>query len=107
MSTTPTRAASQLRALADALDRADDMPINVAVYVSPGYEHADRVAAVDVLAVPLSLAAAPAKNGGSWYHEARDDRDGVNLRLYTYIDAPAQHCACGAVCTHTTAGGAS
>jgi hypothetical protein len=105
MSTTPVRAAAQLRKLADVLDTAEDVPIGVTVDLSaPGYsarQEPDRVATVDSLAALFDLTAGQTRVGSlTWYHEARADLDGVDLRLYTNIEAPAQRCACGAVCTH-------
>jgi hypothetical protein len=108
MNTTPTCAAAQLRKLADALSTDTDMPIiSVSVNISPGYDlkQGARVATVDTLAGLFGLTAEPDKNGAGWYHQARDAHDGVRLWVYTYIDAPAQRCACGAVCTHTGGAG--
>src|SRR5262245_53589968 len=103
MSTTPDRAAAQLRALADALDHADTMQITGYVSFSPTFtlDQNARVATVDILAARFGLTAEPTKTGSTWYHAAEVDRDGVNLRIDTHINAPAQRCACGAVCTHT------
>src|SRR5262249_55447134 len=105
MSTTPALGAAQLRKLADALDTAGDMPLNVYVSFASGYsvEQSTRIATVDAVAALLGLTAEPVKKGaGLWYHQAGDTRDGVVVRVYTDIEAPAQRCACGVVCTHRT-----
>jgi hypothetical protein len=104
MSTTLALSAAQLRKLADALDTFNDMPLNVYVSFTSGYSvgQSTRIATVDAVAALLGLRAEPSKDGAIWYHQARDTRDGVDVRVYTYIDAPAQRCACGAVCTHHT-----
>jgi len=108
VTTTPALAAGQLRKLADALDAAADTPISANVSFSPAYfaGRSAGVAVVDALAEVFDVSAEPAMNGSLWYHEARQERDGVRLRVYTYIDAPAQRCACGAVCAHSATGGA-
>jgi hypothetical protein len=99
--TTTRRVAAQLRAIADVLDHAGELPVtDVRVSIAPSLFKA--VDAVDALAARFGLTAETATSSGStWYHEARDDRDGVHLRLYTIVDAPAKRCACGAACTHT------
>src|SRR6266542_151872 len=105
MSTT-AQIAGQLRKLADTIDTDTDLRLSVYVTVTPasfGAEDA-RVATVDAVAGLLGLAAKPVKSGATWYHEASNERDGVDVRTYTYITAPAQRCACGAECTHAPAG---
>jgi hypothetical protein len=107
MSTTtnlPTIAA-RLRKLADAIDVADSgLTIGVYLSIRPDYlaNETASMATVDQVAALIGLTAAPAKSSsGTWQHIASDDRDGVDLRVCTFIKAPAQRCAaCGAVCTH-------
>ena len=109
MTTTLATIAARLRKVADALDVAHvDLPVSSAyLSITPDYilDQGKRVARVDAVAALLGLTAAPTKNGGTWYHEARDDRDGIDLRVYAHIKAPAQRCACGAECTHTSPAG--
>jgi hypothetical protein len=104
MNTTPTCAAAQLRKLADALSTDQDMPIiSVSVNISPSYslDKTAGVATVDTVAALFGLTAEPDKTGSGWYHQARDERDGVRLWVYTPVEHPAQRCVCGARCTHT------
>ena len=99
---TTAQIAGQLRKLADAIDTDTDVRLSVYVTVTPadyGAEDA-RVATVDAAAALLGLTAKPVKNATTWYHEANETRDGVDVRAYTFIAAPAQQCACGAECTH-------
>jgi hypothetical protein len=104
--------AARLRKVADALDATDvDVPVSAYLAITPVFtlDESKSVARVDTVAELLGLTAAPTKaehGSTSWYHQARDDHDGVDLRVYTHIKAPAQRCACGAVCTHTDQDGA-
>jgi len=98
--------AARLRELAQALDALaarGTSGFSVSVYVRPGldvYLRADQVAMVDALAGQLGLVAAPVKSAAGWSHEARVETGGVRVVVTAYIDAPAQRCVCGAVCTH-------
>src|SRR4051794_18272092 len=109
--TTPALAAVQLRKFADALDQADPKA-EITAYVSFGADYMNfdqeaRIKTVDTVAALFGLTAEPTKVGtSSWYHKTEDERDGVRLVVDTHISAPAQRCACGAVCTHTATGGA-
>jgi hypothetical protein len=107
--TTRNRLAGQLRKLADTLDAADsDVPIRASLNITPDYDpdQTSRVTTVDRLAALFGLTGRPAKNAAAgWYHEASDERDGVRLWVYTYIDSPPRRCACGAVCAHTGGAG--
>jgi len=107
LTVTTAQLAGQLRKLADTIDTDTDLRLSVYVTITPTYTAAQnaRVAAVDAVAELLGLTARPVKSAASWYHEASDVRDGVDVRAYTHIKAPAQRCACGAECTHTSEAG--
>jgi hypothetical protein len=101
--TTLAAIAAGLRELAAAIDVADTgLPVHAYLSVTPAYtaDGTESVARVDEVAALFGLNAAPTKRGCVWYHEAHDDRPGVELRVHTIIAAPAQRCACGAVCAH-------
>jgi hypothetical protein len=104
--TNATLTAGQLRKLADALDLIGDTPLTAHLFLSEASygPEPDRVATIDTIAGALGVTAKPAKEGSTWSHIATDERDGVYLRVGTYIKAPAQRCACGAECTHNPAG---
>ena len=104
LTVTTAQLAGQLRKLADTIDTDTDLRLSVYVTITPSHAPAQdaRVATVDAVAGLLGLTAKPVKSGATWYHEANDVRDGVDVRAYTYIKAPAQRCACGAECTHTS-----
>jgi len=106
--TTTADLAVRLREIADALTAAD---LNLHVYLSISEadmcgDETTRVAAIDTAARLLGLTAEPVKNGGSWYHLAREERGDLVLRVGTHIKEPARRCACGAVCAHATSDGA-
>jgi hypothetical protein len=95
--------AAGLRKLADAIDASGvDVPVHVYLTFTPSFfaDEAACVAGVDQIAAVFGLSAVSTKQNSTWYHEATEDRDGVDLRIYTLIRPPAQRCACGAECTH-------
>ena len=103
--TTPALAADQLRKLAESLDGATDSPIRVYVTVLDvdyGAKQSTRTGVVDTIAGLFGLTAQPTMSSpGCWSYEASENRDGVKVRVETYIDAPTKRCACGAECAHT------
>jgi hypothetical protein len=109
MITTAALAADQLRTLADALESLADMTMTAWVSFGVGYssDEADRVAEVNTIAANLDMAAEPVLEHTVWQHLARETRDGVTIRVHTYIEGPSQRCVCGAACTHKSLAGVS
>lgn len=108
----PMHTVEQLRELAQALDTLaaqgiTEFSLYVAARASSAkvFEQAERVSMVDALAAQLGMTAELVKTSGAdlWAHEARTNADGVCVVLTTYVDPPAQRCACGAACSHRRA----
>jgi hypothetical protein len=100
MTTTAELVAGQLRDIADGLAALGGLPVEVRLTITPQPPFYS-VEAVDTVAAAFGLTAEPAPSGSLWCHQARQTEDGLYLRVYTFVDAPAVRCACGAVCTHT------
>jgi hypothetical protein len=110
----PNALAARLRKVADLLDEAAPTPVTawLSLDVSRYYSRLtepERIAVVNALAEVLGMTAPTAKkvSASYWQHETELAGDGFRLEVVTETDPPAQRCACGAVCSHTSAGGAS
>ena len=109
MTATTSQIAGRLRQLADALDLFDDVALTAYVSLSDldypaGQTH--RTTTVDAVADAFGVTAKPEKQGSDyWQYVASDDRDGVTVRVWTRMSAPASRCAFGAECTHTDPSG--
>jgi len=110
MTTAAPQTVERLRELAQALDTLaaqgiTEFSLYVAVRASYAnvFEQADRVSMVDALSAQLGMTAEAKPANGIWSHEARTDADGVRLVVTTYVDPPAQLCACGTACNHQPA----
>ncbi|GAA0720650.1 hypothetical protein Drose_06920 [Dactylosporangium roseum] len=104
-STTPDAVADELVALAEAVRAAGASTVQLYVSFGPDMfaPEPDRIADVDRLAEAFGLTAETAKGSSGWYRGAKRDHDGIFVKVDTRVSAPAQRCACGAVCEHSGA----
>lgn len=107
----PDTLAARLRKVADLLDGAAPTPLSVWLTLDVSRYHcrlteAERVAAVDALAEVLGMPEPAGKRVGTsfWQHVTELAGDGFRLVVETDTEPPAQRCACGAVCSHTSGG---
>jgi hypothetical protein len=111
MTANTSQIAGRLRQLADALDLlSDDVALTAYVSLSDLAYPAGQTqrTTVDTVADAFGLTPKPEKQGSDyWQYAASDDREGVTVRVWTQMTAPARRCACGAECTHTDPSGAA